>query len=97
MGSVVQIAGAILILAAYALIQAGVMTPKAVAYVVLNLIGASVLAVDAYIEEQWGFLLLEAVWALIAAWSLVRLVKPEPISPLPPRSDDRTVALPEWA
>jgi hypothetical protein len=40
----------------------------------LNLIGASILAFEAYIEEQWGFLLLEAVWAVIAAWSLMRPV-----------------------
>jgi hypothetical protein len=41
-------------------------------YLVLNLVGASVLAVDAYVEQQWGFLLLEGVWAVIAAWGLAR-------------------------
>ena len=41
----------------------------------LNLVGASVLAVEAYVEQQWGFLLLEAAWAVIAAASLVRLGK----------------------
>ena len=72
-GPLVQIGGALLILAAFALLQAGVLSPKALSYLLLNLIGALVLAVDAYIEEQWGFLLLEGVWAVIAAWSLVRL------------------------
>ena len=39
-------------------------------YLLLNLLGSAVLAVDAWIEEQWGFLLLEAVWAVVSAVSL---------------------------
>jgi hypothetical protein len=37
----------------------------------LNLAGSLVLAVDAFREEQLGFLLLEGVWALISAWGIV--------------------------
>jgi hypothetical protein len=77
MGHVVQIGGALLVLAAFALAQARVLTPQARSYLVLNLVGASVLAVDAYVERQWGFLLLEGVWAVIAAWGLAR---PAPIA-----------------
>ena len=72
MSSLVQIVGALLVLAAFALAQARVLTPEARIYLVLNLIGAGVLAVEAYIEEQWGFLLLEGVWAVIATWGLLR-------------------------
>ncbi len=39
-------------------------------YLALNIVGASILAVDASLERQWGFLLLEGVWAIIAAWGL---------------------------
>jgi len=69
---VVQIGGALLVLAGFVLAQARVVTPQARVYLILNLVGASVLAVDAYAERQWGFLLLEGVWAVIAAWGLVR-------------------------
>jgi hypothetical protein len=73
MSTLVQIAGALLILIAFGLGQAGKLAQTARAYVALNLVGASILAVDAYLEQQWGFLLLESVWAAIAAWSLIRI------------------------
>ena len=72
MGSLIHIIGAVLVLTAFVLAQACVVRPAARSYLVLNLVGASVLAVDAYIGEQRGLLLLEGVWAIIAAWGLVR-------------------------
>jgi hypothetical protein len=42
---------------------------------VLNVVGAGALALDAWRERQWGFLLLEGVWALVAAFGLVREVR----------------------
>ena len=72
MGPLVQILGALLVLLAFALAQARVLTPQSRLYLALNVVGASILAVDAYVERQWGFLLLEGVWAIIAAWGLAR-------------------------
>jgi hypothetical protein len=72
MTHLVQVSGALLVLAAFALAQARLVTPRARVYLILNLVGASVLAVDAFIERQWGFLLLEGAWAAIAAWALAQ-------------------------
>jgi hypothetical protein len=51
-------------------------------YLMLNLAGSIVLTVLAWHEQQWGFLLLEAVWALVSAWGLIQLARPiRPASP----------------
>jgi hypothetical protein len=71
-----QICGAILILIAYALAQMGRMDQASKSYLLLNLIGSALLAVLAFREAQWGFLLLEGVWALISAYGLLKACKP---------------------
>ena len=63
----VQIAGALLILAAFAAAQARVVNVRAWPYLWLNLVGAAALATSAGYERQWGFLLLNSVWSLVAA------------------------------
>ena len=72
MDQIVQVGGALLILAAFTAAQLGRVDPHARAYLALNLAGSAVLAYDALHGEQWGFLLLEAVWALVSAWGLWR-------------------------
>ena len=72
---VVQIAGSLLVLAGFALSQWGVVNAKSLTYLVLNLAGSAALAVDAAHGGQWGFLLLEGVWAIVSAAGLVRTVQ----------------------
>ena len=44
----------------------------------MDLGGSAILAVLAWEGRQWGFLLLEAVWAVVSLWGLVRLKYPQP-------------------
>ena len=73
MDQIVQVVGALMILAAFAAAQFRYLDQDATSYLVLNLVGSAILAVLAYRDAQWGFLLLESVWALVSAWSLVRV------------------------
>jgi hypothetical protein len=69
---IVSLAGALLILIAYAGGLSGRLAHDDRLYVVLNLVGAAVLATVAAAESQWGFLLLEGVWTLASLAALVR-------------------------
>ena len=75
MEQIVQVAGAVLILIAFTAAQMGRMSPHSLVYLVLNLVGSAALAVLALIDSDWGFLLLEGVWALVTAWSLVQFAR----------------------
>ncbi|MFL5792783.1 MAG: hypothetical protein ACJ75K_29125 [Actinomycetes bacterium] len=64
-----------LILAGYTLGQLRLLDQHAPAYLVLNLVGSFVLAVIALVDERWGFLLLEGVWSIVSAISLVNVLR----------------------
>jgi hypothetical protein len=78
MEQVVQILGALLILAAFVLSQWRVIDATSLRYLVPNLLGSAVLAVDAYFGSQWGFVLLEGVWALVSAAGVVGRLRAAP-------------------
>ena len=67
----VQIVGALLILAGFVAGQIGLLRMDSRPYLWLNLTGSLILTVDAWRGRQWGFVLLEAVWAVVSAWGLV--------------------------
>jgi hypothetical protein len=67
---VIQIVGALLILAAFTAVQRDRMRPDSRLYLALNLVGSAILAVLALAAAQWGFVLLEGVWAIVSAWGL---------------------------
>jgi hypothetical protein len=72
---VVSILGAITILAAYAANQFGRLRATSLAYTAANAVGAGILTVIAAVESQWGFLLLEGVWCILAAFATARILR----------------------
>ena len=78
MDQAVQVVGALFILFAYAAAQFGALNQRSRVYLVLNLVGSGVLTLLAWREKQWGFLLLEGVWALVSLWGLVRVQRGQP-------------------
>lgn len=71
-GTVVQLIGSFLILVPFVLVQLKRLSTEAPVYIWLNLVGATVLAADAWHGRQWGFLLLEVTWAGVSLASLLR-------------------------
>lgn len=72
---VISIIGSLGVLAAFAASQFKMLNTTSMPYTLLNFFGSGILAVVAIIESQWGFLLLEGVWALISLWGLIRILR----------------------
>ncbi len=70
-----ELAGALLILAGYTLGQLRLLDQHSLIYLILNLAGSAVLAVIAFVDERWGFLLLEGVWSIVSAVSLISVLR----------------------
>jgi len=71
----VSLVGSVLILTAFSSVQLGRLEARQLSAILLNLVGAAILAAVALTEEQWGFLLLEGVWTLVSAYALITYVR----------------------
>ena len=69
---IVQIVGALLVLAAFVAAQLRLLHQESLSYLLLNTVGAGILAVLAFQERQWGFLLLEGAWTLVSLWGVIQ-------------------------
>ena len=79
MDQLLQILGALMVLAAFAAAQFHLLDARSYPYLLLNMVGSAILAVLAFEERQWGFLLLEGVWSLVSlAGVLMRLRRAVP-------------------
>jgi hypothetical protein len=72
MYDLVQIAGSLVILAAFVAALAGRIRQSSYAYLAANAVGSAALAATAVIGREWGFILLEGVWALVSVGSMIR-------------------------
>jgi hypothetical protein len=72
---IVALLGSLAVLTAYGASQTRRLSMVSLTYILLNLAGSGALATVAIIERQWGFLLLEGVWALVSFWSLLQRMR----------------------
>ena len=78
---VISVFGALAILGAYAANLLGWLGPANLSYSVANLIGSGILTFIAIVDEQFGFILLESVWALVSLWGVIQVLRGKPAEP----------------
>lgn len=72
---VLEVVGAILILAAYGLAQFRGMNRHGLPFLLLNMVGSLILVGIAAVHAQWGFLLVNGVWAMVALTGFLPLLR----------------------
>jgi hypothetical protein len=73
MRQLISVAGAFLILIPFAASQLGRLNPMTWTYQVLNFTGAAALTTVAVLERQYGFIILEGVWAIMSLVGMRRV------------------------
>lgn len=72
MDQAIQIIGSLLVLIPFVLAQLGRMRTSSLPYLILNFIGSAGLTGDAAKDSQWGFVLLNGVWAVVCLRTIVK-------------------------
>ena len=68
---IAQLIGAALNMGAFALLHFEIAASSALRYLIPNLLGSIILVVTAWIDRQWGFLLLEAAWVVVLTHAII--------------------------
>jgi hypothetical protein len=66
----IQIVGALLNMGAFALLHFEIAPSSALRYLIPNWLGSVLLVASAYVDRQWGFLLLESAWVIVTAYAI---------------------------
>lgn len=75
---VLSLVGAALLLGAYVLQTATTDGAHKTTNLTMNLLGSLALTVTAVVNNQLGFIFLEGIWAIISAFSLIKVLKQKP-------------------
>ncbi|MFM8514985.1 MAG: hypothetical protein ACKOBJ_01815 [Actinomycetota bacterium] len=67
--------GTVLVLVAYFLVSNGHLKSASLGFQGMNLVGAALLTVYAFLLFAWASVALNAVWGLIAAFALFRVMR----------------------
>jgi hypothetical protein len=68
---IAQLIGAALNMGAFALLHFEIAPSSAMKYLIPNLLGSIILVGSAYVDAQWGFLLLEAGWVVVLVHAII--------------------------
>ena len=66
MTQAISLLGCVVLLVGYGLLQRGVLTRTSAWFNVLNLVGSLLLLYVAIVDRRVGFIILEAVWAVLS-------------------------------
>jgi hypothetical protein len=89
MDQLLQVLGALMVLAAFAAAQFRMLDARSYPYLLLNMVGSAILAVLALGERQWGFLLLEGVWSLVSLAGVLMRARAAPQAAVDAEVPDR--------
>jgi hypothetical protein len=75
MAQLIQIVGALLNMGAFALLHFEIAPSSALRYLIPNWLGSVLLVMSAYVDHQWGFLMLESAWVVVTGYAITARVR----------------------
>jgi hypothetical protein len=72
MGQVIQMLGAVIVLAGFVANQRMGLGSDAALYLLANALGTAILTGCAAVDHEFGFVFVEGVWAVVSTLSLIR-------------------------